>query len=151
MRGPDKNTIHSPIHCLASKFTIGDGCWEWTASINEGGYGQIGMGRPQKMRKAHRVLYELLVGPIPAGLELDHLCRNRRCVRPSHLEPVTHQENMLRGNGAASANAAKTHCAKGHPFSRVSPSSRRRLCDICERARKKAWRNRQKEKALNAQ
>lgn len=86
-----------PLHRrLWDKFTISDGCWEWTAQINPNGYGSFKVdGRP---RRAHRVVYEWLVGPIPAGLELDHLCFNKACVRPDHLEPVTHKENMQRMN-----------------------------------------------------
>lgn len=67
-----------------------DGCWNWTAALNAFGYGRF------RGLLAHRVSYESLVGPIPDGLELDHLCRNRKCVRPEHLEPVTHDENYRR-------------------------------------------------------
>lgn len=95
-----------------------DSCWPWTACIDGGGYGHIGAGgKYGGMLKAHRVSYELLVGPIPPGLELDHLCRNRKCVNPAHLEPVTHRENGLRGVGVGAKNAAKTHCTNGHPLS----------------------------------
>lgn len=75
-------------------------CWRWTGALARGGYGFAVVGSrddPQRYRNAHRFAYELSVGPIPEGLELDHLCRNRRCVNPAHLEPVTHSENMRRG------------------------------------------------------
>jgi hypothetical protein len=87
-------------------------CLEWSAARNEHGYGIIGIGgRSGRNFKAHRVAYELLVGPIPEGLVLDHLCRNPPCVRPSHLEPVTHKVNVRRGKASYVDN---THCKHGH-------------------------------------
>ncbi len=83
------------------------GCWVWQNSRNNKGYGQVCVGG--KVRSTHRVAYELLVGPIPAGLHLDHLCRNRPCCNPDHLEPVTNKVNCER-----SARATKMHCAHGH-------------------------------------
>lgn len=81
---------------------VEDGCWLWTASLTGDGYGRISLGgKFGPMGLAHRVAYELLVGPIPEGLELDHLCRVRRCVNPEHLEPVTHAENVRRAQEAA--------------------------------------------------
>lgn len=71
------------------------GCWEWLASKNERGYGRVRDAERGEM-KAHRAVYELLMGDIPEGMELDHLCRNPSCVNPDHLEPVTHRENMVR-------------------------------------------------------
>lgn len=94
-------------------------CWLWTGAKNKG-HGQFTVSRtdvrsPKKLM-AHRYAYELLVGPIPDGLELDHLCRVRHCVNPAHLEPVTRRENLLRGETHAARNAAKTHCKRGHEF-----------------------------------
>jgi hypothetical protein len=92
-----------------------DGCWFWTAATTASGYGAIA-DDGRRMQVAHRVAYELAVGPIPAGLHLDHLCRNRNCVNPAHLEPVTCRTNLLRGETLQAANAAKTHCKRGHEF-----------------------------------
>lgn len=87
-------------------------CWLWTASRFPDGYGSFSVNG--RARGAHRVAYELLVGPIPSGLTLDHLCRNPSCVNPTHLEPVTDRENVRRGHGPTAVNARKTHCIHGH-------------------------------------
>jgi hypothetical protein len=80
---------------LASKYVVEDsGCWRWTGSVGSSGYGHIVVNRHGKC--AHRAVYEVAVGPIPDGLELDHLCVNRSCVNPDHLEPVTRSENLRR-------------------------------------------------------
>lgn len=93
-------------------------CWIWTASVKPNGYSQFAMRHEGKklVVHAHRLAYELHVGPIPPGLQLDHLCRIRRCVRPSHLEPVTQQENLRRGRSGV-WQTEKTHCPAGHPYS----------------------------------
>lgn len=115
--GPVPPGVTPVFKYLLGKFTIGDGCWEWTAGKNAAGYGVFKNRRwPQHSRLAHRVLYTLLVGPIPAGLELDHLCRNRGCVNPKHLEPVTRRVNTLRGETRGARNAAVTHCPQGHAY-----------------------------------
>ena len=112
-----------------------DGCWEWLANRTKSGHGHIGTGgaNPKKVY-AHRVAYELLIGPIPDGLELDHICRNPGCVNPAHLEAVTHRENVLRGFSPTAHNARKTHCKRGHEFTDantyVSPSGGR-YCRAC--------------------
>ena len=84
------------------------GCWIWMGATNGKGYAQLGIAG--KTKSAYKVLYESLVGPIPDGLEMDHLCRVRCCVNPAHMEPVTHQENCRR------VASLITHCPKGHEF-----------------------------------
>lgn len=110
-----------------------NGCVEWTASLNNNGYGTFTADRRTVM--AHRWAYEFHVGPIPDGLTIDHLCRNRRCVNPAHLEPVSMRANLLRSAG----NAAKTHCPAGHPYSgsylHVDPKTGDRKCHQCRRDR----------------
>ena len=101
-----------------------EGCWPWLAALDRKGYGAFYDG--YRMRRAYRFGYEALVGPIPSGLELDHLCRNRGCVNPSHLEPVTHSENVRRGG-----NALKVSCPTGHPYDRVDPKTGGRRCRRC--------------------
>ena len=99
-----------------SKVAIGapDECWPWIACINKKGYGHFRL--KGRLNRAHRVAYELITGLIPAGLTIDHLCRNRKCVNPQHLEAVTMKTNTLRGESPAALNAKKTHCKRGHPF-----------------------------------
>lgn len=114
------------------KFRVGDDCWEWQAAKNREGYGSFGLRG--KMRSAHRVSYELFVGPIPAGLQIDHLCRNPSCVRPDHLEPVTPRENTMRSESWAAHKARQTHCIYGHEFTPENTyrfPDGRRSCRIC--------------------
>jgi len=105
-----------------------DGCWLWMACTSKDGYGQLTQQR--KSCKAHRVAYEHFVAPIPGGLEIDHLCRRRNCVRPDHLEPVTRYENILRGESMTAVNARKTHCPKKHLYDMIDSDGGRR-CRSC--------------------
>lgn len=132
---------------FAAKVSIArDGCWNWTASKDAKGYGfyWVGTRRDGRMHRAHRVSYELLVGPIPASLVLDHLCRNTSCVNPSHLEPVTAGENTLRGTSFSASNSRRITCLAGHPFDGVNSSSGSRFCRTCQNAYNRAYRARKK-------
>lgn len=93
-----------------------DGCWLWMRCKDANGYGRTNPTRQSKFRLAHRLIYEALVGPIPRGLTIDHLCRVRSCVNPAHMEPVSVRENTLRGYSSAGINGRKTHCKRGHEF-----------------------------------
>jgi len=96
---------------MASRVAVDErGCWVWQGALNNKDYGQVSIGG--KVRSTHRVAYELLVGPIPDGLHLDHLCRNRPCCNPAHLEPVTNKVNSER-----SERSGRTHCIRGHLLS----------------------------------
>lgn len=111
-----------------------DECWEWQGGKNDSSYGLLRVDGREAY--AHRVSYELFVGPIPDGLEIDHLCRRPNCVNPAHLEAVSHRENILRGTSPAAVSAAKTHCSKGHPLSGPNvymPQRGGRQCRTCTR------------------
>jgi hypothetical protein len=111
---------------------VGD-CWEWTAKIGNSGYGRVTVDG--RVSYAHRFSYEAFVGPVPEGLQLDHLCRNTVCVRPDHLEPVTPAMNTHRSRLTIGAiNAAKRDCKRGHPFDEVNTyitTAGRRVCRTC--------------------
>lgn len=116
-----------------------DECWPWLGCKNGSGYGDLYIDG--RTRRAHRFAYELLVGPIPSGLTLDHLCRTRHCVNPAHLEPVTNKENLMRGVSFSALNAKKTHCKRGHEFTpenTVRPRDGRRRCRTCLNDRQRA-------------
>lgn len=130
-----------------------DDCWEWSGFRHPRGYGRF-MDKG-KGYQAHRFAYEQVIGPIPEGLQLDHLCRNRACVNPAHLEPVDNQTNTLRGEGLTAENARKTECKRGHPLVPenvyVIPSTGSRVCRRCNTDRTIAWRKRRfAEAALTA-
>ena len=116
-----------------------DECWPWPGYVNSHGYGYA-RWRGGAVR-AHRVAYEAVIGPIPEGLVLDHLCRNRACVNPYHLEPVDDRTNNLRGFSPPAMNARKTHCSRGHEFTPENtyrwPNGKRR-CRTCHRLDQRA-------------
>jgi hypothetical protein len=123
------------------------GCWLWTGYTFRGGY--AGIQWNGKTSLAHRVAYESLIGKIPDGLHTDHLCRIRHCVNPSHLEPVTCAENLLRGDTLNARNANKTHCLNGHPFSHGNTYVTRdgkRQCRECGRRRVREYKARKARK-----
>lgn len=113
-------------------------CWPWTAAKTNG-YGVV--QHEGRVQRAHRVIRTILVGPIPAGLESDHLCRNRACVNPEHTEPVTQAENNRRSESASAKHARQTHCKRGHEFTRENTylrtrgHKRERFCRECCRKR----------------
>lgn len=120
-------------------------CWEWQACIMSGGYGQFRfLG---KLMQAHRVLLN-----VPEGLECDHLCRNRKCVNPAHIEFVTSRENTLRGIGPAAQNAKRIYCKHGHPLCggnlRIDRDGNRG-CKTCNRIHARNYRRKRKEKCTN--
>lgn len=124
-------------------------CWVWLAAIKPDGYAAFWVSAARKTRSAHLVLYEATHGAVPSGLTLDHLCRNRACVNPAHLEVVTRGENVLRGIGPTAVNARKTHCPKNHPLQGENlyvDGNGKRSCLICRAATARAWfeRNRLK-------
>jgi hypothetical protein len=127
-----------------AKVEKGEGCWLWRGSLTRDGYGQLRFAG--RTHQAHRVAYTLLVGAIPDGLSLDHLCRVHRCVNPAHLEAVTPTENTMRGETITAEYLARTHCPKGHPFSGSNLVLRKegRVCRTCNNERQNARRARLK-------
>lgn len=119
------------------------GCWLWTKKLDRDGYAH--MWRRGRTWLVHRLTYDLLVAPIPTGMELDHLCRVRHCVNPAHLEPVTHKENILRGFSPQAENARKTHCVNGHEFTEENTYRQggvRRQCRACSAEQARRYRAR---------
>lgn len=116
-------------------------CWLWTGAQAYNGYGFFRAG---PLVRAHRFAYEFFVGPIPEGLQIDHLCRVRNCVNPDHLEPVTGQENHRRGN-SGKLERERTHCPQGHPYDEANTRwwrGRNRHCRACDRERHRRFRER---------
>lgn len=113
------------------KVQIGSGCWQWTAGCTEDGYPVFSIHG--KSVRGHRFSYELTNGPIEDGLQVDHLCRNRGCVNPLHMEIVSPRENVLRSMSPAALNAAKEFCSRGHEFNEKNTYryKNKRTCRTC--------------------
>ncbi len=144
--GADGRFLPRPaLDRLAEGFEIEGDCWIWQGSPRGGGYGRIAVDGAVK--GVHVAIYEMFEGPIPDGLELDHLCRNKKCMNPDHLEAVTHQENIRRSDNPMGVNSRKTHCDNGHLLEGTNlyiPPKRpnRRECKKCRAARVAAWTRR---------
>jgi len=127
-----------PPRLLQKILVLPNGCWQWIAGKDGNGYGKVRWGPEHRIRKAHAVVWEIAHDePVPDDIEPDHLCRNRACVRPDHLEFVTHQVNMLRGETVAATAAARTHCQAGHPLEGANLMRTRRgyrYCKTCNNA-----------------
>jgi hypothetical protein len=136
--GPEQRQYATPGEALRARTIVTEaGCHLWQGFIDPAGYGHIGTGN--RVQTVHRVAWELVNGPIPDGLELDHLCRVRSCVNPAHLEPVTPKENYARSTareGQARRAAGVTHCPQGHPYNEANTYRRdnKRKCRACHRA-----------------
>ena len=139
-------SVASPIEerLLARRRVTASGCWEWSLFVQRNGYATTGTGKRGQREYVHRLAYELWKGAIPEGFDIDHLCRNRRCYNPAHLDAVTRAVNMKRGIGPAmlgKINGSKTHCVNGHAFDEANTRHRPtggRDCRICgvEKARR---------------
>ncbi len=144
---PQCRKPYDPVTRFWSKVEDKGFCWEWTKSLDSNGYGRTDSPRlRQQLRvgySAHRIAYSLIIGPIPSGMTLDHLCRNIICVNPMHLEPVSNSVNVLRGNGWGAVNKRKTHCKRKHEltpenvyqYTQEKDGYTRRCCKLCIKAR----------------
>lgn len=129
---------HNAFQRFQTKYTVcPNGCWQWHGAKVGRGYGVMGM--PSGSRLAHRISYEHFIGSIPEGRTIDHLCRNKACVNPAHLEPVTNRENNLRGYSRSAQHARKTHCPAGHEYTFDNTYMHRgaRHCKTCHRIRER--------------
>lgn len=149
--GEDLRRHTKDILRFFSKIDATKDCWNWTGIKNTRGYAEFKLNN--KYVKAYRYSYELLIGDIPQGLTIDHLCRNRACVNPKHLDPVSLRENILRGNNPTAINFRKKVCLRGHVLKGknikikiAENGSKYRLCQPCSRILKKNYREREKVK-----
>ena len=121
-----------------SKIRIDEnGCWVWCAGKNSAGYGEF--RGPGKQWRAHRYSYVLHRGEIPEGLVLHHDCRNKACVNPAHLIPVTPWQNVMLDDTPARRNATAAHCRSGHKLDRMDARTGKRYCTTCKRERKRKF------------
>lgn len=135
------NSSKSDTYAFWSKVVLGNnGCLEWIGAHSSTGYGSI--GRKGKVYRAHRFSYQMLVGDIPDGKVLDHICRNKNCVAPDHLEIVTQLINTHRGTPFAARNAKVKNCPKGHSYSKENTTINKkgsRVCIECKRSRSREY------------
>lgn len=146
---PEKIKTHLEIGPIHDRLKTP--CWNWTAGCYHNGYGQVRYEDAGVGRTVHRVVYKLLGHVVPDGFELDHLCRNRRCANPQHLEPVTQLENIMRGVGPGAKNGRKQKCDKGHDLSGPNLYTYKwkngrtwRACKTCRIQYKRDWRARKR-------
>lgn len=132
---------------LLNRSIEGD-CWRWLGAHTPTGYGQLSVNG--KKKAVHRLAHELFIGPIPDGLEVDHLCGVRDCLNPAHLEAVTHRVNLLRSSGPSAIAARLTHCARSHEFTpenTITSKKGTRKCRTCHLAAKARYRARKRAEA----
>lgn len=137
-RDPIDRFLHN-VNKKSGKLWNNTECWDWIGSLDKGGYGHFRLHG--KIIRAHRFSYEYYIGPIAENLQLDHLCRNRRCTNPKHLEPVSQKENILRGESLQAINARKSHCKNGHEFSLNNIYLRRSGGRVCKECKKEYEKN----------
>jgi HNH endonuclease len=131
----DYNDRLKDVARLLSHTIVNEDCLLWIGALRRG-YATMTISRPsRKLVYVHRWLYEQIYGSLPKHIQLDHLCRNRACVEPQHLEPVTARENVLRTDAPPALNAQKTRCPRGHKYDKLDTPDRRRRCNRCCRER----------------
>lgn len=137
---PEKNRVGvDPLTKIIARCEIGL-CWSWQRGQSSSGYGVVAYGG--RNHYTHRAMWELLIGPIPAGMEIDHLCKNKLCCNPEHLEPVTPRVNKLRSGSPSGRHARREVCDQGHPFSEENTVIRHgyRTCRTCTRDKSRAYK-----------
>lgn len=145
---------------LVNNMLVIDECWVWQKVLTKDGYGQtnyVDDDGTHRTKIAHKLMYEQIIGPVPDGLELDHICENRACINPIHLEPVTPLVNKSRSTSVGTVNANKTHCSNGHEYTkentaiRVNPRGKRsRQCITCRLFAKRKWARKNRLEKKNA-